>query len=67
MNKVATGTWSLVLFTWNNPLVADVNGSCTISALEAGLASISGVLNISDDIQFLDHDKSNSISQLIID
>ena len=58
---VNTRTWSLVLFVWNNVLVFDVATACEISGLIAGLVSISGVSNISDNMQFIEHGKSSSI------
>ena len=41
----------MVLFVWNNALVVNIAGVCALGGPEAGLPSISGVLNISDNIQ----------------
>ena len=55
----------MVLFIWNNALVANVAGALAIVGLETGRESISGALNISDYTQSFDHNKSSSISQSI--
>ena len=41
-----------MLCIWNNALIADVAGACVIGGTKAGLASVLGVLFISDVIQF---------------
>ena len=55
----------MVLFICNNAVVVVVAETCVIGGTGTGLASISGVLNILDIIQFFDYDKLSSISQLI--
>ena len=57
LDKVTTGTKSLTLFIWNAASVVDVADSVWVG----GLVAISGVLYISDIMQFFDHDKSSSI------
>ena len=62
--KVTTRTETLALFTWNVALFAEVaisylTGSVFGTALD--------VLDVSDITQYLDCDKSSSISQLIKD
>lgn len=54
----------MVLFIWNNVIVVDVAGACTIIGTVAVLATISSVL-ISDIIKLFDHDRWCLISQLI--
>ena len=46
-------------------VVVDVAEAYAIGRLIAGLVAISGVLNISNIIQFFDCDRSSSLSQLI--
>ena len=53
----------MVLFIWIHALVVTA-GAFAIDGLVTGFASISGVF-ISDIMQFFDHNKSSSISQLI--
>ena len=64
MNIVTIGTKGLVLFVWNiaeridNTLAAGISGTGFISA------TIGGALNTSDIVQYFDHNKSSSTSQL---
>ena len=55
----------MALFVWNVTPAASVSGTLSVGGLAAGLTGTSGVLYISNIIQFFDHDKSSSISQLI--
>ena len=64
-DKVITGTWSLVQFSQNVASKINVGGTLSVGGLEPGLAGTSRVLNISDSIHFLDHEKWSSTSQLI--
>ena len=65
MDKLTIRKKHFVLFVWNNSLVADVTGACAIGGTAPGLASISGVLSISDIKQSFRHDNSSSILQFI--
>ena len=49
-----------MLFVWNVAIVVVVAAAAVTGALAAGLAVISRVLDVSDIIWFLDHDKSCS-------
>ena len=54
-----------MLFILNSALVVDISDTARVGGMAAGLATIAGVLNISDIIQFFDHDESSSVLQLI--
>ena len=60
--KVTTGTETLALFTWNVALFAEVATSYLTGSV---FGTALDVLDVSDITQYLDHDKSSSISQLI--
>ena len=51
-----------MLLIWNNALVAALAGT---GGLVSGLPANGAVLDISDVMQFFEHDKSSCISQLI--
>ena len=54
-----------MLFILNSALVVDISDTARVGGMAAGLATIAGVLNISDIIQLFDHDESSSVLQLI--
>ena len=54
-----------MLVIWDVPLFVSVAGSAGQGGFAFLSASISGVLDISDNMQFFDYDKSSSISELI--
>ena len=62
--KVTTGTETLALFTWNVALFAEVATSYLTGSV---FGTALDVLDVSDITQYLDCDKSSSISQLIKD
>ena len=62
IDDVTTGTWSLALLFWNVALVV-VFVICWV----VGLATVLDIIDISSITQYLDHDKSSLISQLIKD
>ena len=55
----------MVLFIWNFAPVVDVAGSTSVDGTAARLEATRAALDILDIIQFFDHDRSSSISQLI--
>ena len=65
IDKVTTGAWSIALFIWNIAEVICVSAAARTGGLALELAVTAGALDISDITQYLDHDKSSSISQLI--
>ena len=65
IDKVTTGIQSLALFQWNVSSQVDAHGIRSLGRLVFGLEGTSGVLYIFDIINFVDHDKSSFISQLI--
>ena len=54
-----------MIYIWNNVLAVDAAGAFAMSAAAVGLASISGMLNTSDILQFFDHHNLSFRSQLI--
>ena len=62
IDKVTTGTYFLAQFIWNVALAAHVASLVGLGRSTATAA----VIDILDIMQCLDHDKSSSISQLII-
>ena len=54
-----------MIYIWNNVLAVDAAGAFAMSAAAVGLASISGMLNTSDILQFFDHHNLSFSSQLI--
>ena len=56
IDKVTTGTKSLALFIWNVVEVVRVSAAAGTGGLGFGLAGATGILHISDIIQYLDHD-----------
>ena len=67
IDKVINGTSSLASFIWNVVPVVNVASLAGTGELASGLVGTSRVLDISDVIQFFDHGKLSSISQLIKD
>ena len=65
IDKVTTGIQRLALFQWNVSSQVDAHGIRSLGRLVFGLEGTSGVLYIFDIINFVDHDKSSFISQLI--